>query len=142
MSYCQPNAHARQTILRGCCTTGNNCCNIPSGYDARKYCYCSDISGNNTQGTFAGALCSALIGVTGSHVGYTGFYTSLEDDIKYNRFTCGLLHIGVTGVTGTIVAEVENGVVTVTGPALPVGNYSVYVEENAPGVCARVTLTN
>lgn len=147
MSYCQPNAHARQTILRGCCTGATpTCCNTYSSYDARKYCECGEnaVLGANLTQSYAQALCVAITtgGVTGTYVGYTGFYANAFDNLDVSRFNCGTFDILVDGATGVTAAIVGNSDIDITNNPFPVGLYDVTIEQYPGSVCATVQITN
>lgn len=142
MSYCAPNSHARHTILKGCCTTSNVCCDSRSAYNAGKYCECNDTAGNNTTQSYPEALCHTLAGLTGPYVGYTGFYAALDGQTgAYTRFNCGDLHVNVEGVTSVLAATVGNGDIIVTNNPFPVGTYDVTIEERPNHVCAIITIS-
>lgn len=142
MTYCQPSTHTKQTILRGCCNTGNNCCNNVSSYDARTFNDCTDTNGNTEQ-TYATALCQTLASTRGPHTGYTGFYTTLNSEGRmFNRFNCGTFHVYVEGATDVLVATVENGIITPTNTPFATGVYDVVLEELPGTPCASITITN
>lgn len=138
---CVSSSHAKHTILRGCCSTGNNCCDRRSAYSATKYCECDPDVSRNQEISYEDDLCALLgTGFTGQGytgvTGLTGFYAELNN-LDYTPFICGSFPLyAVSGGTGILVGTVFNGDITTTGTNItPTGTYDIVINSGSVNSC-------
>lgn len=131
MTYCQPSAHTKQTILRGCCNTGNNCCDNISSYEARNYCGCTNTNGDNIE---TQSLCSILERAFKDQ--------EFANSAALYSYLASLPFTGVCGPVGIIglristpitLGTVTNGRIVVTNNALSTGQ-SIVLQSLNPNV--------
>lgn len=131
MSYCAPNSHARHTLLKGCCTTSNVCCDNRSSYSAQKYCECNDTMGsNNIPVSDKVALCGILSSTFNgqSFADSDAVYTLLAA-INFHGVCNGpFLLTGVPSAGSLInIGTVEKGVFTPTNNTIPALDYTLII---------------
>lgn len=143
---CVTSAHAKQTILRGCCTTVNSCCQYNAAYSATKYCECNDTVGDNHEISFEQDLCTLLTtGFTGQIYGNsTAFYTALAA-LDYSPFICGEFEIYVVPSLGgdeILVGTVFNGDITTETTVIPGAEggviYNLIIGSGSTTVCGTM----
>ena len=139
---CVSSSRAKHTILKGCCSTGNNCCDRRSAYSATKYCDCDPDVSRNQEISYENDLCALLgTGFTGqTYTGLTGitdFYAKLNN-LDYTPFNCGTfpLYVVTSGITGILVGTVFNTDITTTGTDItPTGPYDIVINAGSVHSC-------
>lgn len=132
---CQSSSRTKQTILRGCCNTlsSKDCCNTPSGYDARAYCDCNDTAGSNIQTT---TLCSILkrAFVDQNFANSAALYSYLSQ-IPFTGICGPEVIIGLHISTPIPLGTVTNGRIVVTNNNLSTGQSGLLQASNPSEVC-------
>ena len=130
MSYCAPNSHARHTLLKGCCTSSNVCCDNRSSYSAQKYCECNDIFGNNIPVSDKVALCEILQkSFIGQSFANSAAVHAFLTTINFRGVCNGPFLLTAVPTNGSMinVGTVENGVFTPTNNIIPSSVYTLII---------------